>query len=181
MNNFFASILLLSLGLVSFAPDPINTSGTTTQNNSQTTDVYMLPKNYKVYVQGTTVVNQYYKGFEKRILPTYNHYTGLDGGYVALYTRKKEDSVYSIGGGIHVVGQVRVKGKYIGSIFYPEGYKKGDDITQDKKILAICYQYFPQHKGHIWIGGGTGGWVDARHDGSYALIQPDGTWKRFYP
>lgn len=120
--------------------------------------VYMLPENFKVYVKGNQVVNKYYHGFDERTLPVKNHYKEIDGGYVALYTRKKEGSVYSVGGGIYVIGMVRVKGRYIGRIFYPEAYKQGENITQDKEILSICHRYFPSHRGELWIGGDTGNW-----------------------
>lgn len=126
--------------------------------NDKTSKVYMLPEDFKVYVKGNQVVNQYYDGFDERVLPVKNHYKGVDGGYVALYTRKKEGSVYSVGGGIYVIGMVRVKGKYIGRVFYPEGYQEGANITQDKAILEICHNYFPSHRGALWIGGDTGNW-----------------------
>ena len=120
-------------------------------------DVHMLPEDFKVYVKGNQVVNQPYAGFEQKTLPVKNHYKGADGGYVAVYSKKQQGSVYSVGGGIYVIGMVRVKGAYIGTIFYPEGYKQGDNITQDANILAICNNYFPAHKGQLWIGGDTGG------------------------
>lgn len=119
----------------------------------------ILPEDFKVYVFGNTVVNVPYWGFEERTLPTYNHYKGEDGGYVAIYTREKEGSIYSVGNGIYVLGQVRVKGEYFGRIFVPEGYRLGDDITQDPNILPICREclHLPEGK-EFWIGGDTGGW-----------------------
>lgn len=128
--------------------------------DDKTRNVYMLPENFKVYVRENQVVNKYYDGFDERILPVKNHYKGVHGGYVALYTRKKEGAVYSVGGNIYVIGMVRVKGRYIGKTFYPEGYNQGENITQDKEILLICHRYFPSHKGKLWIGGDTGAWYE---------------------
>ena len=102
---------------------------------------YLLPEDFVVY---------------GRILPTYNDYMGADGGYVAIYTHNASQGVYSVGGGIYVVGQIRVQGHYDGRIFIPKGYKRGDNITQDPEILAIGAKYRDM-KG-CWIGGDTGGW-----------------------
>lgn len=121
-----------------------------------------LPEDFKVYTNGKTVVNRPFPGFEKKTLPTFNHYMGSDGGYVAIYTHEKNGSVYGVGGGIYVVGQVRVQGEYQGRIFVPKGYNLGDNITRDPEIIEICESYFPQMKGKIWIGGDTGGWMGIR-------------------
>ncbi len=97
------------------------------------------------------------------ILPTYNDYFGNDGGYIAVYTRETENVAYSVGGGINVVAQVRVKGHYSGRIFIPEGYYPGDNITRDPQLLAICRKYLPEWEDKdIWVGGDTGGWFGLR-------------------
>jgi hypothetical protein len=121
-------------------------------------DTTILPEQFVVYVLGKTARNAPAPGFTPTILPTYNHYTGEDGGYVAVYTRARKGAVYSVGGGINVVGLVRVQGHYVGRIFYPQGYDEGDDITRDPNIVALCETYFPQLKGKVWPGGDTGGW-----------------------
>jgi len=118
----------------------------------------LLPSDFVVYVRGNTVTIHDSEGFEKRILPSVAHYSGNDGGYVAIYTRQAEDAVYPVGGGIYVAGQIRVKGRYVGRIFYPEGYNEGDDITHDPGILDLCHTYFPDLGNDIWLGGDTGGW-----------------------
>lgn len=118
----------------------------------------MLPEDFRVYTDGDLILNHPFPGGEEKILPTYNHYTGKGGGYVAIYTKEKESGVYSVGNGIYVVGQVRVEGNYDGRIFLPTGYSLGDDITQDPAIIKICEQYFPKMAGKMWIGGDTGGW-----------------------
>lgn len=120
-------------------------------------EVALLPEEFQVYVRGNKVINHPACGFKARTLPTVNHYKGEQGGYVALYSRQKEGSIYSVGGGINVMGQVRIPGHYEGRIFVPEGYELGDNITIDEKILEICKQYFPD-LGDFWVGGDTGGW-----------------------
>lgn len=125
----------------------------------------MLPEDFKVYVQGGTVINWQPGGFKEINLPTVNHYREQDGGYVALYTRDPELGLYSVGneGGspIYVMGQIRVQGFYDGRIFIPTDgdrqYVRGDNITRDQKILATCKEYFPTDSDY-WIGGDTGGW-----------------------
>lgn len=119
---------------------------------------WMLPEDFRVYAAHDMVVNNPIPGFEERILPTFNHYRGVDGGYVAVYTRNEEKGVYGVGEGIHVVGQIRLQGKYAGRIFIPNGYNPGDNITRDPEILALCREYFPDMRGEVWVGGDTGGW-----------------------
>jgi len=120
-----------------------------------------LNENFSVYVKDSVVTNNPMSqtmGFNATTLPTKNHYTGPNGGYVAIYTRNAENGIYTVGNGIYVIGQLRVEGKYEGRIFVPEGYQLGDDITQDQEILTICDKYFPHMSGKMWIGGDTGGW-----------------------
>jgi len=137
----------------------INTSSNIKElNETDEEPNFWLPEDFKVYAGGDSVGTMGCDENDAKILPTVNHYKGKDGGYVAIYTREQEGSIYSVGGGIYVIGQIGVKGVYIGRIFHPEGYSEGADITQDKNILEICNQYFPKFKGKMWIGGDTGGW-----------------------
>ena len=120
---------------------------------------YLLPEDFVVYTDGQTVINwQPSQDYEARHLPTFNYYEGADGGYVAIYTRNSEAGVYRAGKSAYVMGQIRVQGHYVKRIFIPEGYKAGDNITQDPELLEICEQYFPNMAGQMWIGGDTGGW-----------------------
>ena len=92
-------------------------------------------------------------------MPKFEYYTGCDGGYVAVYTTRPSRSSYSVGDGIHVIGFMRVQGAYFGRIFYPTGYRPGDDITKDRQILAAWENQYPEWKGLVWIGGDTVGYV----------------------
>ena len=149
-------ILLITLSLF--------TSNNATSTDLSNSSIKLLPRDFKVYVKNSIVVNNALPSFESRVLPTINHYVKADGGYVAVYTRQKEGSVYGVGNGIYVIGQIRVQGKYIGRIFYPKGYVKGDNITKDDNILSLCHEYFPQFKHKVWIGGDTGGWYGNQID-----------------
>lgn len=142
MKNIFSSLFLLGcLSTVNVHADP-----------------YFLPDNFAVYTDGTTVINwQPSSRYEKRNVPVFNFYEGENGGYVAIYTRDANAGVYSVGGGIYVMGLIRVEGHYEGRIFIPKGYKPGDNVTQDSELLGICENYFPHMAGHMWVGGDTGG------------------------
>jgi hypothetical protein len=118
---------------------------------------YWLPEDFKVYVGNGSVVNWNADGYEEKVLPTVNKYEGSDGGYIACYSRNQEGSIYSVGDGIYVMGQIRVQGKYIGRIFHPIGYEN-KDISAAQEFKDLCNQTFPSAQGGGWAGGDTGGW-----------------------
>ncbi len=124
---------------------------------SQMTD-YLLPEDFRVYVSAEGgVINRPAPGYREKILPTINKYMKRDGGYIACYSRNQAGSIYSVGDGIYVMGQIRVKGRYIGRIFHPQGYE-GKDISGAKKFKTLCNQTFPAARSGGWAGGDTGGW-----------------------
>ncbi|MGI2904865.1 hypothetical protein [Tolypothrix sp. VBCCA 56010] len=96
-------------------------------------------------------------GYEHKFLPTVNKYMLLDGGYIACYSRNEEGSIYSVGGGIYVVGQIRLQGRYIGRIFHPKGYE-GKDISAAQKFKTLCNETFSAARSLCWASGDTGGW-----------------------
>jgi hypothetical protein len=55
--------------------------------------------------------------------------------------------------GIYLLGMIRVEGINVGASFVPEGYRHGDDFSQDSELLKICEKYFPSMAGHMWVGG----------------------------
>ncbi|MBJ7294878.1 MAG: WGR domain-containing protein [Dolichospermum sp.] len=118
---------------------------------------YWLHEDFRVFTNDRGIVSTHSsgaEGFEARILPTVNQYTEADGGYVAFYSRDPAKAVYSVGGGIYVVGQIRLKGRYIGRIFHPAGYEN-QDISAAPEFKALCRQTFAVEG---WAGGDTGGW-----------------------
>lgn len=124
----------------------------------------ILPEDFKVYVgPDNSVVNWPMDGYEERSLPTVNNYTGPDGGYIAYYSRNEEGGVYSVGDGIYVMGQIRLRGQYINRIFHPYGYEN-KDISTVQEFKDLCNQTFPVCKGGCWAGGDTGGWFGLQPD-----------------
>lgn len=119
---------------------------------------YLLPENFEVYAIGNLVTISPKYAFEAKVLPTFNEYFGVDGGYVAVYTKDAKQGVYSVGDGVYVMGQIRVPGKYEGTTFVPRGLEKSEDITRDPDLLKLCNQYFPEVEGEMWVGGDTGRW-----------------------
>ncbi|MDK3160117.1 WGR domain-containing protein [Kamptonema cortianum] len=118
---------------------------------------YWLPEDFRVYINERGIVGNHAGGMrevEGRILPTVNQYRGVDGGYVAFYSRDPTKAVYSVGGGIYVVGQIRLKGRYKGRIFHPEGYEN-QDISAAQEFKELCFKTFGVQG---WAGGDTGGW-----------------------
>jgi len=118
---------------------------------------YWLPEDFRVFTSDSGIVGIASgggQGVEPRILPTINQYKGADGGYVAFYSRDPAKAVYSVGGGIYVLGQIRLKGRYIGRIFHPEGYLN-QDISAVPEFKALCRTMFGVEG---WAGGDTGGW-----------------------
>ncbi len=84
------------------------------------------------------MVNVSYPGFEERTLPTVNKFIGYPGCYVAAYSRRKEKRVYSVGGDIYVMGQVRVPGSYQERICLPVGYENSVKL----EVLLCNVQFF---------------------------------------
>lgn len=118
---------------------------------------WLLPQDFKVYVGEGRVINHPIPGYKELILPTINHYQGQDGGYIAIYSRDPSQSIYGIGEGIYVIGQIRLKGKYKGRIFYPAGYEK-QDISAAEEFKQLADEIFGSCQGDYWAGGDTGGW-----------------------
>jgi len=111
-----------------------------------------LPTFMWVWTRGNVVVNQSYPGFTKKKLPIKNLYSGRGGVYIAVYSHRREGSIYSVGGNIWVRGLIRVKGIYIGNIAHPEGWKN-KDISAAQIFKDLAREFF----GDGWVGGDTGG------------------------
>lgn len=116
---------------------------------------YLLSDDFSICVhEDRSVLNNPTEGFKQRLLPTLNHYLGEDGGYVAFYSRDRDSGVYPVSKDIFVVGQIRLKGRYIGRIFHPEGYE-GKDLSAAIEFKQMCREAFGVEG---WAGGDTGGW-----------------------
>ncbi len=121
------------------------------------TSTRLLPESFRVYVRGNTVINHPQPGFQERVLPTVNDFRGAPGCYVACYSRNSQGSAYGVGGGIHVVGQVRVPGRYEGRVCLPDRYGRAD-ISAQPGIQELCKASIPACGDQCWGGGDTGGW-----------------------
>lgn len=126
----------------------------------------LLPENYSVYTSGGQVVNRPYPGLGRQALPTVNSFRGAPGCYVACYSHSSEKAAYSVGGGIYVMGQVRVGGRYIKRVCHPENYVN-KDISAEQYFKHLCNRTFPDRcTTGCWAGGDTGGWFGIQEDGS---------------
>ncbi len=140
---------------VTFLTMDIRTNGRWDQDPNRA----ILPTDFKVYVKDHTVVNQPYEGFEEKILPTVNEFIEEPGCYVACYSHQKDGSIYSVGDGIYVMGQVRASGSYVGRICRPQGYESAN-ISAEPQLRELCTRNLLHVcKGNsCWAGGDTGGW-----------------------
>lgn len=123
----------------------------------------LLPPDFSVYVHGDGVVNHPAPGHKEKKLPTLNLFAGAPGCYLACYTKDKQNSVYSVGGGIYVAGQVRVPGKYVNRVCRPSGFETAD-VSAEQKFKDLCRKI--QGCKDCWAGGDTGGWFGIQEDGS---------------
>jgi hypothetical protein len=118
----------------------------------------LLPEVFAVYTDGTTVLNHPQPGFMEAFLPTINLYKGSPGCYIACYSHQRDNSIYSVGDNIYVMGQVRVAGKYTGRICEPTNFA-GKDISANDIFKTICTGKIEACKtAQCWAGGDTGGW-----------------------
>jgi hypothetical protein len=132
---------------------PLSTIAVASQTNEN-----MLPENFTVYTDGSTIVNHPAPGLKAVNLPTHNSYQGNQGCYVACYSHSKTAGVYSVGNDIYVSGQVRVPGSYENRICIPDGYAN-NDISKANKFKNLCDSTIKACKNnHCWAGGDTGGW-----------------------
>jgi hypothetical protein len=127
--------------LVTLLPEPAQTLQFSISQNSEPEQA-ILPEDFYV--------------------PTVNTFRGYPGCYIAAYSHNKRNSVYSVGDGIFVMGQVRVPGTYEGRICQPEGYE-GEDISRLDEFKDLFDQELPHacRDRSCWAGGDTGGFVGA--------------------
>lgn len=141
-------------------------------------DANMLPTNYEVYSNGTSVINRPASGYWPVLLPTYNQYTGNNPGcYIACYSRNSmgfPSTGYSIGSGMYVKGQVRVSGLYVGRKCVPDNPTVqrtppvNEDLSKDPYYINLCNTLVPTCSNGMgtcgggstscWPGADTGGW-----------------------
>lgn len=117
----------------------------------------LLPEKFPIYVKkGQLPVNKEVPGYNKKILPTVNKFKDTPGCYIACYSKDSKGSVYSVGGGIYVKGQIRVSGRYIRRVCHPKGFVH-KDISDKEKFKNLCNEQIDACS-NCWAGGDTGGW-----------------------
>jgi len=120
---------------------------------------HFLSRGLVVYSDDSVVVNHPADGLTPRRVPVWNRYRGPVGGYVACYSHDLEHGAYRVAPDIAVVGLVRLKGRYDGRIFQPEGYRDRD-ISALTRFKAICGRALKGCRGdRCWAGGDTGGFA----------------------
>ena len=124
----------------------------------------LLPEDFKVHIEPNgNIVNLPTVDYEDKVLPTVNLYQEPDGGYITCYSRNQEGSIYSVGNDIYVMGQIRLQGKYINGIFYPDGYEK-QNLSSVPELKDLCNRTFPACKGDCWAGSNNRGWFGLQPD-----------------
>jgi len=147
------TMLLSGIGLL-FATQAFAEGGASLNLNQNTS---LLPSPFPVYViENYGVVNHPYPGAKEVFLPTDNTYKDSPGCYIACDSHKP--GVYSVSSDISVIGQIRVRGKYIIRTCQPEGYKNMD-ISKSDQLKQLCGVKFDVcNDKSCWAGGDTGGW-----------------------
>ena len=118
---------------------------------------FLLPEDFKVYAGNHGVVNHPVQGLTEKILTTRNLFQKTPGCYIACYSRDSEKGIYSVGDGIFVMGQIRVKGKYDERVCKPDQFEN-KDISAEQKFKDLCNKHIPNCVKNCWAGGDTGGW-----------------------
>lgn len=117
----------------------------------------LLPDEFSVYTNGSQVLNHPAPGFMEQLLPTVNLYKGNSGCYIACYSEKKGNAIYSVSENIYVLGQVRIAGRYVNRLCVPTNFS-GKDIRSEAAFKTICNDKIATCEGSCWAGGDTGGW-----------------------
>ena len=97
------------------------------------------------------------QGLTEKTLTTRNLFQKTPGCYIACYSRDPEKGIYSVGDGIFVMGQIRVKGKYDERVCKPDQFEN-KDISAEQKFKDLCNKHIPNCVKNCWAGGDTGGW-----------------------
>lgn len=161
--NYIVSFLITVVFLLPVLPQSDTLTGPTNSspdllNSSTEPDYYWIdePDLVVYYRPGIVTIRPLHR-FDKRLLPTRNLFKSTPGCYIACYSKQNTGSIYEVGAGIQVMGQVRVKGNYEGRICRPAEHQQ-DDISVLQKFKEICANNIKSCGPNCWAGGDTGGW-----------------------
>lgn len=118
-----------------------------------------LPPCFKVFTneQGTVTSVQPAPGLERKVIPVVNIFKRNPGCYLACYSHNPDKSIYPVTGSIFLVGQIRVRGTYVGTMCVPENYES-TDIRGEEKFKELCSKAFQCIGNSCWAGPNTGDW-----------------------
>jgi hypothetical protein len=141
-------------------------TGSPIQNRNQVIDPSsrLLPTNLRIYLLqgGGATINKEGSTGEERLLPTVNSWWLANPGcYIACTTSDETQSVYPLGNGTYVVGQIRVPGQYKDGLCVPR-LKKDEDLGSSKGYKYLCNVKFnvPCKEESCWAEAKTGQWFD---------------------
>jgi len=119
-----------------------------------------LPATLTVYVSQNHVSRTQTPGSYQVKVPVVDYQHIQPSCYIACY--RHDRGVYPVGNHLHVVGLIRVWGRYnprVG-ICLPH-HAKPRDLSQNAKYAQFCEMKFADcQQGACWAGGDTGGWFD---------------------
>jgi len=119
----------------------------------------LLDKDFKVYTNGSMVINHPAPGFVEKVLPTNNDFSAAPGCYMACYSHNPDQAVYSVGENVFVVGQVRVAGSYEGRMCQPQSPDVADEVSPEQFFNNLCNRTFATAcQDGCEAAGDTGGW-----------------------
>ena len=121
----------------------------------------LLHEEFKVYYnEHIGLSKKPFKSSTAKTVPTKNDiHSDNPGCYIACYSKDKKHAVYSVDDSYHLIGQVRVQGKYTNGLCIPKGYEN-KEFRGAKEIKEKCEISFPQPcaKGSCQIDGHTIHW-----------------------
>lgn len=117
-----------------------------------------LPPCFKIYANETGVAALHpTPGLEERVIPNVNIFLRNPGCYIACYSKNPDKSVFPVTSNIYLVGQIRVRGSYVGRMCVPENYETVD-IRGERAFKELCSKSFSCIGNSCWAGGDTGKW-----------------------
>jgi hypothetical protein len=121
----------------------------------------MLPDQFKVYYNDKMGFStKSFKGSQEKIIPTNNEYREQPGCYLACVSKSSKDAAFHVLDNVYMMGQMRVKGRYMNGMCIPAGYES-KDARNSKELKDQCQKAFPEKcdKGSCFIETRTGSWA----------------------
>lgn len=146
--NFATKWICLALSIIS------------TPTFADTPNKALLPEELNVYYDANTGISRKaFKGGAEKLVPTSNDFKEAPGCYVACYSKNAEDSAFSVGDKVYLMGQIRVQGHYVNNLCIPKGYES-KDVRTSSEFKDKCAEVFPERCTNktCWAGSETAYW-----------------------